>query len=241
MKSLKSFSVPLALLQILLFIVSLCLHGFTAPSVNPMLGPPVTSLLTLGAKQGYLIQKGAVWRFLTPMLLHAGIIHLLMNMLCQWRFGLFLERRWGTPKFAAVYLAAGLGATLLSCLWTPNRISVGASGALMGIMGAFIADIILNWNNLQRTQRKLLLGQTLFWVTIALLLGISPLVDTGAHLGGLIVGLGVGFMVHSNIPKTQLHRIISLAIPAILLSIFFLVGLICFWTVVKCAVFPPMP
>jgi membrane associated rhomboid family serine protease len=191
----------------------------------------------MGAKQGYLIQKGAVWRFVTPMLLHAGIIHLLANLICQWRTGLFLERRWGTLKYAAVYIASGIGGTLLSCLWKPNGISVGASGALSGLMGAFLADVLLNWNNIQATQRKVLLAQAIFWALISLMLGLFPYIDGAAHLGGLLVGFAVGVIVMSNLPKTQLYRILAMTVPAVILSIYFLVGIICFWTVVKCTPF----
>lgn len=239
-KSLRSFSVLVGLLQVVMFFVSLAVgRGFAPPAQNPMFGPPSSSLVTLGAKQCYLMQKRwQVFRFLTPILLHAGIIHLVMNMLCQWRFALFVERRWGTLRFSLVYIASGFGATLLSCLWSPNRIAVGASGSLMGIMGGFLADLLLHWHTMQTTQRNLLLAQTLAWSTIGLILGFAPLVDGGAHFGGFLVGLTTAFLVNSHVPQEPRNKLLSIIIPSILLGIFAITGTVCFWTVIKCTVYP---
>ena len=238
-KSLRSFSVLVGLLQVLMFIVSVSLKGFVSPSQNPMLGPPTESLVLLGAKQCYLIQQRyQLFRFLTPILLHAGIIHLVMNMICQWRFALFVERRWGTPRFAAVYLSAGFGATLLSLLWNPNKIAVGASGALMGIMGGFIADLILNWNTMQPFTRNTLLIQTATWSIIGLALGFVPFVDAGAHFGGWVFGLAASFVANSHIPSERRMRIMAMIVPAVLITIFIITGIACFWAVVKCTPYP---
>ncbi len=120
------------------------------------------TLLKLGAKDGHLIRYDLeLWRFITPIFLHAGIIHLLFNLLFQLRFGLFMERRWGLLCFVLIYFISGtlccddnpsvslsfvyiymiltlnnsqhegLGGNLLSCLIFFNTVSVGASTALM--------------------------------------------------------------------------------------------------------------
>jgi membrane associated rhomboid family serine protease len=230
-------SVLLGFLQIIMFIVSISIGGVVPLKQNFMIGPHVRALVLLGAKQGYLIQHGQMWRFLTPILLHGGLLHLLLNMLCQWRFALYIERRWGTLKFAAVYVGAGFGASLLSCLWSPDRIGVGASGSLMGVIGGFLADLLLNWHNTEPNRRKAVLIQVAVWSGLGLILGLVPGVDGGAHLGGWFVGFCAGFVVNSHIPKEKRNRILAMAIPAALIGIFLLVGTICFFTVVKPTVF----
>lgn len=229
LKSLKSLSVPLGLLQIIIFIACLGVGGMQSPKQNPLFGPPATTLVQFGAKQAYLIQRGQVFRFLTPMLLHGGIIHLLMNLLCQWRFGLFVERRWGTLKYAAVYVGSGVGAVLLACLASPNKIGVGASGALMGILGGFVGELALQFYKLTPTTRPLLI-QAAVWSAIGLLLGIAPFIDFFAHAGGWITGFLIGIALHSHTPDSQRNRILALAIPATLLGLYAVIGTVVFWT-----------
>lgn len=76
-----------------------------------------------------------VWRLVTPIFLHAGLVHLATNLLMQLRVGLFVETLWGTRVYTAIYLASGVFASVYSCAFKPEQISVGASGSLMGVMG----------------------------------------------------------------------------------------------------------
>ncbi len=71
--------------------------------------------------------------------LHAGILHLASNLFFQCRVGFTMEQYWGTGRFAAVYVIAGFGGALFSCVTSPTVLSVGASGALFGILGAELA------------------------------------------------------------------------------------------------------
>lgn len=76
------------------------------------------------------------------MFLHAGILHILLNLIAQVRLGLSLEREWGRIKFLIVYMVSGVGATLMSCLIQPDTISVGASGAIL-VCSFFLFYILL--------------------------------------------------------------------------------------------------
>jgi membrane associated rhomboid family serine protease len=71
----------------------------------------------------------------TPIFLHAGLIHLATNLLMQARLGLFIEAQWGTRVFTVMYLVTGTFASLCSAVFKPEQIAVGASGSLMGVMG----------------------------------------------------------------------------------------------------------
>lgn len=85
-------------------------------------------LNTLGAKNAALIvYRHEWWRLLTPMLLHAGLIHLAVNVLIQLRVGVMLELEWGLKRYAAIYVTSGLTSSLLSCLALPDTLGVGCA------------------------------------------------------------------------------------------------------------------
>lgn len=133
------------LLDCLLVIVSLFPNGFAPTDVNSMLGPYPDTLSAMGAKNVYKIQHGQLWRLLLPAFLHAGFVHLLFNGLVQFRLGVYLEIAWGWRRWCAIYLVSALASTLLSCVALPDQIGVGASGAIMGLLGAHFMDLILSW------------------------------------------------------------------------------------------------
>ncbi|CAM9745362.1 unnamed protein product, partial [Hapterophycus canaliculatus] len=100
----------------------------------------------MGAKHLTLIQEGQVWRLLTPILLHGGVLHIFMNLTSQFRMGTFLEERWGTRNWLIVYWVGGLGGNLLSCVASPDKVGVGASGAIYAIMGGWLSHVICTWH-----------------------------------------------------------------------------------------------
>jgi len=228
-----SFTFWISFAQFILLIVALGIGGFASPSDNPSLGPPASTLILLGAKDSPLMRQGQVWRFITPIFLHAGIIHLVFNLFAQLRFGLMMERKWGIPKYVLLYFISGIGASLMSCLLRPNYISVGASGAIMGLMGGYLAEIILTWHKTEQQTRKTNLIQMLITIAVIMLLSAIPYIDIGAHFGGLLVGFlmgGVYFAAEFNNPNVR-RFVPVLAIAAVV--IFFVVGFACFYTVMN--------
>jgi len=159
---------------------------------NPSVGPDAQTFVRIGAKDVQLIQEGQVWRFITPIFLHAGIFHLLFNIYAQLRFGMALERRWTLLKFIFLYFVSGFGATLMSCLLKPKSIGVGSSGAIMGLMGGYLSEIILLWGKTDNTTRKIQLTQVTIVIIFTLVLSTVPFIDFGAHFGGLVVGFLLG-------------------------------------------------
>ena len=146
---LSSASFLLSLAQLALMLASIWAsgrNGFAPTSVNSMIGPWPDALDRLGAKNtARIVVRGEVWRLVAPIMLHAGFIHLLANLVMQLRLGLFLELQWGRPIFLAIYVSAGIFATLGSALFLPASIGVGASGALMGVLGAWLSEILVSW------------------------------------------------------------------------------------------------
>ena len=114
--------------------------------VNPLFGPAADTLIKCGAKVTCLIQPpfNEWWRLVSPLILHAGVIHIATNMLMLFNLGFQLERNAGTAKFILIYLLAGIMSMAVSALMTDYLVTVGASGALFGILGAFVAELCTN-------------------------------------------------------------------------------------------------
>nr|ABB47903.2 Rhomboid family protein, expressed [Oryza sativa Japonica Group] len=85
------------------------------------------------------------WRLVTCIWLHAGVVHLLANMLSLVLIGLRLEQQFGYMRIGIIYLVSGIGGSVLSSLFIRNSISVGASGALFGLLGAMLSELFTNW------------------------------------------------------------------------------------------------
>ncbi len=157
-------------------------------SVNPMLGPSSATLVEMGAKDSRLIvQEGQAWRVLSAMFLHAGLIHFTLNMLALWFIGKAIEQCHGFFASMLLFVAPGIGGTILSAIFLPNFISVGASGGIFGLIGACLADICMNWgllfndfvNNNDRNKHSnmYVLLVLVLDIFVNCLIGLTPFVD----------------------------------------------------------------
>ncbi len=172
-------------------------------SVNPMLGPSSDTLVEMGAKDSRLIvQEGQAWRVLSAMVLHAGLIHFFLNMLALWFVGKAIEQCHGFFASMLLFVAPGIGGTILSAIFLPNFISVGASGGIFGLIGACLADIFLNWgllfndfvnsNDKNKHSNMIVLLVLVLDIIVNSLIGLTPFVDNFTHLGGMIFGFMCG-------------------------------------------------
>mmetsp|Transcript_17519 Transcript_17519/g.26526 ORF Transcript_17519/g.26526 Transcript_17519/m.26526 type:complete len:508 (+) Transcript_17519:69-1592(+) len=199
------FTYALLLICTVMLIVSFGVNGWKIEplSVNPMVGPSAQTLLDLGAKQSALIViEGEWWRIFTPMFLHAGIIHYGLNMMALWFVGAAIEKSHGVVNTAIAFIIAGIGGTVLSALFLPQYISVGASGGIFGFIGMCISDICVNWNLLfikeneedsgNRCRHFMVILWLLFDIIINCVIGLTPFIDNFTHLGGLIYGFLCG-------------------------------------------------
>jgi membrane associated rhomboid family serine protease len=113
---------------------------FEPLSVNPMIGPSAETLLRLGAKDSYLIvQEQEIWRLVSPMVLHAGLIHYILNMFALWYVGKAIELIHGHFQAASAFVIPAIGGIILSAIFLPQYITVGASGGIFGLIGACIS------------------------------------------------------------------------------------------------------
>jgi membrane associated rhomboid family serine protease len=119
-------------------IVSIGLNGWKIEQLsdNPMIGPSGETLIRIGAKWAPLMfQDNEWWRLVSPMVLHAGVIHYAVNMLAFWFIGKAIEQSHGFIITAFLFIVPAFGGTILSTLFLKQYISVGASGGIFGLIG----------------------------------------------------------------------------------------------------------
>jgi rhomboid protease GluP len=143
--------------------------------------------VALGAKANQYIRAGEIWRLFTPMLLHGSILHIGFNMYALYIFGIGLERRYGHGRFLLLYILSGFAGSVFSFLFS-SAYSIGASGAIFGLIGA--EGIFLYQNRkLFGNQVKQAIGNVVIVVAFNLFLGLQPGIDNWGHVGGLAGGL----------------------------------------------------
>jgi membrane associated rhomboid family serine protease len=132
------------------------------------------------------VHDGDWWRLVTSGFLHAGPIHILFNMYLLWILGNMLEPTLGSRRFAALYFTALLAGACGALVVDPNSATVGASGAVFGLMGAAAVELRSRGINPFKTDIGLLIV-----VNLILSFAISH-ISVGGHIGGLIGGVLVG-------------------------------------------------
>jgi len=186
--------------QVTVIIVSLNLAVFLAMVFAGLgfINFESSDLLAWGANYRPSTTSGDWWRLLTCVFLHAGLMHLLLNMYGLWFVSIFLEPMLGKAKYAMAYLLCGVVASAASIWWHPNTVSIGASGAIFGLYGVLTALAITSKVKLK--QKKPLLLFSLFFIVINLVMGLRGNIDNAAHIGGLISGLLLGFVLNFTMP-----------------------------------------
>ncbi|KAK8558090.1 hypothetical protein V6N13_073768 [Hibiscus sabdariffa] len=142
-----SWLVPVfVVVNISLFVVVMYLNDCPDRKHTRLVGKCVARLKELGALEWTEVAVNHQrWRLITCIWLHAGVIHLLVNMLTLVFIGIRLEQQFGFVRIGILYLLSGFGGSVLSSLFIRNDISVGASGALFGLLGAMLSELITNW------------------------------------------------------------------------------------------------
>jgi membrane associated rhomboid family serine protease len=134
-----------------------------------------------GALFGPLVADGDWWRLFTAAFLHYGPIHLAFNMLALWIFGSAIEQVLGRGRYLLLYVVSGLAGSAGALLFSPNAVTVGASGAIFGLMGAALV--------LERQRTYVFGGGALGLIVINLVFTFAiPGISIGGHLGGLAGG-----------------------------------------------------
>src|SRR5437588_10702878 len=171
-------------------------------------------LIAFGAKDNDLILQGQYWRFVTPIFLHANLLHVGLNMLNLAVLGVFLERLVGHLRYLFIYFLTGIVSIISSFYFMPQEISVGASGAIFGLVGAYSIFVLMHRRAFRNNGIPALLWLVLI-IGVNLSIGLFvPNVDNYAHLGGLLIGclLGWWFMpLYEPSPNKALTDVHSLS------------------------------
>ena len=167
----------LIVINVLVFFIAFVLSGANLSALN---------LLRYGGINATLVQNGEIWRLITGGFLHGGILHLLFNMYSLYIIGTQIENFVGKWKFLAIYFASMISASLMSCVINDSVVSVGASGAIFGLLGA----MVYFGYHYRLYLGSVLRNQIIPLILLNLLFGFMVSgVDNAAHLGGLIGGL----------------------------------------------------
>ncbi len=135
-----------------------------------------------GLLYGPAVANGDWWRLLTAAFLHGSIIHIALNMLALYWLGSMVELQLGPARYLALYLVSGLAGSAGALFVDPERLTVGASGAIFGILGAMLV--------LEYLQTGQVVGQALLLIGVNLLFTFRvPGISVGGHLGGLAGGI----------------------------------------------------
>jgi len=226
MNCLLSLTSLLSLVQIILFVVCMALGGIAFVSENPTIGPPLATLVQFGAKDAFLMKhKLQLWRFLSSIFLHTGIVQLIINLFAQFRLGMYFEKEWKWWRYLIIYIICGIGSNLMSCLVQPHTVSVASTGALMGVMSAYLAQLMILWRTFDKFQRNLQLTQLLIFFLLLAVLSFSPYVDLSGLLGGVVTGLLLGWAIWDQEIRPHLW-----IVPSLLLFVYFAGGFALFFT-----------
>jgi rhomboid protease GluP len=205
--------------------------------------PALADLINWGANAAPLTLQGEPWRLFSNMFLHFGFMHLALNMYMLMLCGKIVERKFGSLNFLFVYMVSGLFGSLASTLWfaqhkvalpnifipgfTPQlqlTVSVGASGAIMGITGAYVSRWLVDtYVYKTNTEHAGIFKAFALTVIINLVMGfMTHGVDNACHVGGLVAGLVLGaLLAYTPIGTTFVKRLL-VSVSLTILSIFLL-------------------
>ncbi len=149
------------------------------------------TLVEFGAKYGPFMMQGEWWRLVTAGFLHGGLFHILMNSWVLYDLGAQVEEVYGSSRMLVIYFVSTVCGFYLSAVWS-GAVSVGASAALMGLIGAMIALGVRHRSELGNQIR----GTYMRWAIYIILFGLLPgfNVDNAAHIGGLAAGFGMAWV-----------------------------------------------
>jgi membrane associated rhomboid family serine protease len=176
------------------------------------------TLVKWGGNFGPLTAGGEYWRLVTAGFVHANFVHVAINMWCLWSLGRLSERLFGRWQTFAIYLLTGVGGALLSIGWNPERLSVGASGAVFGVAGALLAGLKFGNLNISAGEKKSIISSMIFFIVLSFSFGMRGNVDNMCHLGGFMTGLLIGVPLGAFAQHHKIYQLATLLVTAALLS-----------------------
>lgn len=148
------------------------------------------------------------WRLFSSTLLHGGILHLGFNMWALWDTGRLAERFFGNTQFLLIYVLSGLFGALASLFFAASQtVSVGASGAIFGVVGALMAALFLKNDKLPAALVSSMRSSMLMFVGYSLVMGVvAAHIDNAAHIGGMVSGFALATIMAGKFDREAYRR-----------------------------------
>src|SRR2546427_306656 len=188
-----------------------------------------TTLMAFGVKSNPEIAQGQWWRFVTPIFIHIGLLHLFFNSYALWIVGPQVEKLYGSARFVILYVLTGVAGVYGSYSYHPYTISAGASGAIFGLFGVLLVFGIRYRDSIPPFFKRAVGTGVLPVIIINLIIGFTlrSFVDNAAHIGGLLAGGALAAIVPYQKPGAETSpgfRSIQVALLAMIAVCFYEVG-----------------
>jgi len=183
------------------------------------------TLMAFGVKDNARIDHGEIWRLVTPIFLHIGLIHLFFNSYALWVVGPTVEKLYGSERFVILYLASGVAGVLGSYFYHPDVPSAGASGAIFGFLGVLLVFGFRYRHSIPPFFKRAVGVGMLPVIIVNLVIGfIIPSIDISAHIAGLVAGALLAAILPFQSPGSETHSIfkgLQMALLAVVLISFY--------------------
>ena len=191
-------------------------------------GSDPQTLIAFGVKDNALIAAGQWWRFITPVFIHIGLLHLAFNSYALWIVGPQVEKLYGPARFVILYVLTGIAGVYGSYIFHPEARSAGASGAIFGLFGVLLVFGIRYRHSIPPEFKRAVGTGVLPIIVINLFIGFTiPGIDNSAHIGGLLVGAALAAIVPFQRPGDEtsgLMKAVQYALIALIITSFYAVA-----------------
>ena len=187
-----------------------------------------STLMAFGVKSNPAIARGEWWRFITPIFIHIGMLHLFFNSYALWIVGPQVEKLYGAARFVILYVLTGVAGVYASYFYHPQSESAGASGAIFGLFGVLLVFGVRYRNSIPPFFKRAVGTGVLPVIVINLIIGFTiPAIDNSAHLGGLLAGAALAAVVPFQKPGAEtpgIFKTLQMVLLALIVVSFYAVA-----------------
>ncbi len=187
-----------------------------------------STLMAFGVKSNPAIARGEWWRFITPIFIHIGMLHLFFNSYALWIVGPQVEKLYGAARFVILYVLTGVAGVYASYFYHPQSESAGASGAIFGLFGVLLVFGVRYRNSIPPFFKRAVGTGVLPVIVINLIIGFTiPAIDNSAHLGGLLAGAALAALVPFQKPGDEtpgIFKTVQMVLLAVIVVSFYAVA-----------------
>lgn len=189
-----------------MILIALIFAGFVFEVLTGMWTNPYRLAMYGSIVPPLITEHHQYWRLLTAMFLHGDgtpkgtALHLAVNVASLYNIGRIYELLFGTKRFTLIYFVTGIAASIASWMHITGS-SAGASGAIFGVLGALVSSIQRSPRFRHDRGARSIVKQCVFWIIVNIAIGLSiPQIDNAAHIGGLVMGLILGWILPHRVP-----------------------------------------